>query len=97
MTDHVGIAVVGTGDWGANLVRNFATVPGARLAALHDSDPVRLARTADVRLGDRLVDQLVRVICEAAHTGQAGDGKIFVYDVEAAIAIRTGTRGPAAV
>ncbi|HEY6867872.1 MAG TPA: gfo/Idh/MocA family oxidoreductase, partial [Candidatus Eisenbacteria bacterium] len=42
----IGIAVVGTGDWGANLVRNFAALPGARLAALCDSDAQRLARTA---------------------------------------------------
>jgi predicted dehydrogenase len=58
MTDSVGIAVVGTGDWGANLVRNFATVPGARLAALHDSDPVRLARTAERYPGARAVPTL---------------------------------------
>ena len=46
MTETVGIAVVGTGDWGANLVRNFAALPGARLVALCDTDPGRLARTA---------------------------------------------------
>ena len=46
MSERVGIAVVGTGDWGANLVRNFAALPGARLVALCDSDPQRLARTA---------------------------------------------------
>jgi predicted dehydrogenase len=46
VTDTVGIAVVGTGDWGANLVRNFAALPGARLVALCDTDPGRLARTA---------------------------------------------------
>ncbi len=46
MTAPIGIAVVGTGDWGANLVRNFATLAGARLVAVCDSDPARLARTA---------------------------------------------------
>jgi predicted dehydrogenase len=46
VTESVGIAVVGTGDWGANLVRNFASLPGAKLAALCDTDPARLARTA---------------------------------------------------
>ena len=42
----MGIAVVGTGDWGANLVRNFAALPGAKLVALCDTDAGRLARTA---------------------------------------------------
>ena len=46
MTETIGIAVVGTGDWGANLVRSFAELPGARLVALCDTDPARLARTA---------------------------------------------------
>ncbi len=45
MSEAVGIAVVGTGDWGANLIRNFANLPGARLAALCDLDAARLART----------------------------------------------------
>ena len=53
MADPIGIAVVGTGDWGANLVRNFAALPGARLAALCDSDAQRLARTAAQHPGAR--------------------------------------------
>jgi predicted dehydrogenase len=37
------LAVVGTGDWGANLVRNFASLPGCTLVALCDTDPKRLS------------------------------------------------------
>ena len=51
--DPIGIAVVGTGDWGANLVRNFASLPGARLAALCDADPKRLAASAAAHRGAR--------------------------------------------
>ncbi len=58
MTEPVGIAVVGTGDWGANLVRNFASLPGARLAALHDTDPQRLRQTAARYPGARALDSL---------------------------------------
>jgi predicted dehydrogenase len=46
MADRIGIAVVGTGDWGANLVRNFANLPGCRLVAVHDNDPQRLEKSA---------------------------------------------------
>ena len=46
MSEKIGIAVVGTGDWGANLVRNFANLAGARLVALCDADPQRLAKSA---------------------------------------------------
>jgi predicted dehydrogenase len=44
--EDIRIAVVGTGDWGAHLVRNFSSLPGARLAAVCDSDSARLQRTA---------------------------------------------------
>ena len=46
LSDRIGIAVVGTGDWGANLVRNYASLPGARLVAVCDADPQRLAKAA---------------------------------------------------
>jgi predicted dehydrogenase len=46
LSDRIGISVVGTGDWGANLVRNFANLAGARLVSVCDADPQRLAKTA---------------------------------------------------
>jgi predicted dehydrogenase len=46
VSEKIGVAVVGTGDWGANLVRNFANLPGARLVAVCDADAKRLAKTS---------------------------------------------------
>ncbi|TDO83490.1 nitrogen regulatory protein P-II family [Halanaerobium saccharolyticum] len=43
------------------------------------------------------VDQIVAAIKEAVRTGEVGDGKIFVSDVENAIRIRTGEEGTAAL
>ena len=37
-----------------------------------------------------LVDKVVDAIVDAANTGKIGDGKIFVYDVERILRIRTG-------
>src|SRR6201998_3327352 len=37
-----------------------------------------------------LVDRVVEAIIQAAKTGQVGDGKIFITDLERAIRIRTG-------
>jgi len=53
VSDPIGIAVVGTGDWGANLVRNFSRLPGSRLVALCDADPQRLAKTVAQYPGTR--------------------------------------------
>ena len=39
---------------------------------------------------DEQVDECIEAIVDVAQTGKIGDGKIFVYDVERAIRIRTG-------
>lgn len=36
------------------------------------------------------VDEIVEAISKAAQTGKIGDGKIFVYDLQHAVRIRTG-------
>ena len=46
--EPVNLALVGTGDWGANLLRNFAALPEARVVAVCDADPARLARARGV-------------------------------------------------
>jgi predicted dehydrogenase len=53
-TASIGVGVVGAGPWGLNVARAFARTPGARLVAVADLDPERLARAgaahADVAL-----------------------------------------------
>ena len=51
----------------------------------------------EVVVRDDQLDSVVATISETAHTGKIGDGKIFVYDVEQVIRIRTGEEGEAAV
>lgn len=46
---------------------------------------------------DKLVDQAIDAIQNAARTNKIGDGKIFVTDVERVIRIRTGEQGEAAI
>lgn len=40
---------------------------------------------------------VVERIMTSARTGKIGDGKIFVYDLEEVVRIRTGERGPEAL
>lgn len=44
-----------------------------------------------------LVGQVVEAITESARTGHIGDGKIFVYDLDQVIRIRTGERDNEAI
>ncbi len=49
----------------------------------------------EIAVSASLADQAVEAIARSAQTGRIGDGKIFVYDIERAIRIRTGEQGPA--
>ena len=44
----------------------------------------------EVGIEDGVEDKVVAAIGSAAKTGQIGDGKIFVYDLDRAVRIRTG-------
>ena len=46
----------------------------------------------ELAVASELVDQVVDAISSAAHTGQIGDGKIFVSTLDRAVRIRTGER-----
>ncbi|MCX8083222.1 MAG: P-II family nitrogen regulator [bacterium] len=51
----------------------------------------------EIVVKDKDVEGIVKVIADAARTGEIGDGKIFVIPVENAIKIRTGERGENAI
>jgi len=51
----------------------------------------------EVVVNDAIVDAVINVIQKFAHTGNTGDGKIFVTNVEETVKIRTNERGPSAI
>ena len=51
----------------------------------------------EVAVRSDLVDQVVEAIVKAAKTGKVGDGKIFVFNLENAVRIRTGEDGDQAI
>ena len=51
----------------------------------------------EVVVKDSALEQTIEAITNAANTGKIGDGKIFVYDIEQAIRIRTGETGDDAI
>ena len=44
----------------------------------------------EIAVGDDKAAEVVEAIKAAANTGKIGDGKVFVYDLESAVRIRTG-------
>lgn len=51
----------------------------------------------EVAIKAELLDVAIETIQKAAQTGKIGDGKIFVWDLEQVIRIRTGESGEAAI
>ncbi len=44
-----------------------------------------------------MLDRVIEAIEKSANTGKIGDGKIFVYELEQVVRIRTGETGPDAL
>ena len=47
----------------------------------------------EVAINDDLIDRVIEAITKAANTGKIGDGKIFIFDLEQVVRIRTGETG----
>ena len=51
----------------------------------------------EAAVDDAIVDRVIEAIESGARTGKIGDGKIFVYDLQQVVRIRTGETGTAAL
>ena len=51
----------------------------------------------EIAVNEEFVEQTIQAITQGARSGNIGDGKIFVLDLQDCIRIRTGENGPEAV
>lgn len=47
----------------------------------------------EVAVDSSMVDSVIESIAQSAKTGKIGDGKIFIYDLDQVVRIRTGETG----
>ena len=78
---------------GAGLQRGFTEIYRGTELKLNLLHKVKI----ECIVSDENLEKVIDVIIENSHTGEVGDGKIFVYDVADAIRIRTKERGPDAI
>ncbi len=95
--DDVRDALTGLGIQGLTVsdVRGFGRQKGHKeiyRGAEYDVDFRPKLKIETVIPADR-VDEAVAVITAAARTGEIGDGKVFVLDVEQTVRVRTGETG----
>jgi nitrogen regulatory protein P-II 1 len=82
-----------------NALHQIKGLPAVTISEAHGLSVERgafdqVAKTKlEIMVPDEQVEQLVQVIQNAAHTGNPGDGRIFVLPVETTVKIRTGERG----
>jgi nitrogen regulatory protein P-II 1 len=51
----------------------------------------------EIAVNDEFLERTIKAITTGARTGELGDGKIFVLDLEQCVRIRTGETGGAAI
>ncbi len=92
--DDVKIALVNAGVVGMTVseVRGFGRQKGQTERYRGSEYTVEFLQKLklEIVVEDKQVDLVIEKIISAAQTGEIGDGKIFVYPVDAIIRIRTG-------
>ncbi|MBX7221463.1 MAG: P-II family nitrogen regulator [Blastocatellia bacterium] len=80
-------------------VRGFGRERGANASHKIIEDFVEYVQKVRIEVvaADEVAEEIARVIVQAAHTGNRGDGKVFIWPVEFAARIKTGEQGEAAV
>ena len=51
----------------------------------------------EIAVNEAFVEKAIKAITEGARSGQIGDGKIFILDLQECVRIRTGERGGEAI
>ena len=51
----------------------------------------------ELAVDDSIAEQVVEAVCNVARTGKIGDGKVWVFELEQALRVRTGETGPEAI
>ena len=85
-------------EWFSYDVRGVGKSRQARISRGVMYDTSSIERTMiSIVVRDKNVEKTVQAIMEAAHTGEIGDGRIFVMPIDDAVRIRTAERGDIAL
>jgi len=80
-------------------VKGFGLQKGEKLmyrGSVYDADYIARLQL-DILTTSEKADLVVETILEAGSTGEVGDGKVIVYDVDSITRIRTGEKDAAAI
>jgi nitrogen regulatory protein P-II 2 len=99
--DEVRQAVADIGIQGVTVteVQGFGRLQGATDSSRDNEYGVDFLPKAKIELAvdDSIAEQVIEAVCNVARTGKAGDGKVWVLELEQALRVRTGETGPDAI
>ena len=93
------LALIGINFFTLQDVKGFGLQKGEKIVyrgSVYDADYIARLQI-DILTTDDMVDAVVDAIISSGKTGEVGDGKIIVYDVQEVVRIRTGEKGSEAV
>lgn len=93
------LALIGINFFTLQDVKGFGLQKGEKMVyrgSIYDADYIARLQI-DILTTDDMVDAVVDAIISSGKTGEVGDGKIIVYDVQEVVRIRTGEKGSEAV
>jgi len=93
------LALIGINFFTLQDVKGFGLQKGEKMVyrgSVYDADYIARLQI-DILTTDDMVDAVVVAIISSGKTGDVGDGKIIVYDVQEVVRIRTGEKGSEAV
>jgi len=93
------LALIGINFFTLQDVKGFGLQKGEKMVyrgSVYDADYIARLQI-DILTTDNMVDAVVDAIISSGKTGEVGDGKIIVYDVQEVVRIRTGEKGSEAV
>lgn len=80
-------------------VKGFGLQKGEKLmyrGSVYDADYIARLQI-DIVCTDDMVEEIIQTILRAGRTGEVGDGKVLVYDVQSVTRIRTAETGADAI
>ena len=93
------LALIGINFFTLQDVKGFGLQKGEKMVyrgSVYDADYIARLQI-DILTTDDMVDAVVDAIISSGKTGEVGDGKIIVYDVQEVVRIRKGEKGSEAV
>src|SRR5665213_3120967 len=99
--DEVRQAVVDIGIQGVTVteVQGYGQLPGHAEIYRAAEYRVDFSPRAKIELAvdDSIAEQVIEAVCNVARTGKAGDGKVWVLELDQALRVRTGETGSDAI